>query len=47
LTGRGVYTCRRAVCFEQALQRRAFSRVLRRTVIVDPALSRIYTDGDG
>ncbi len=47
LTGRGVYTCRRSACFEQARERRAFARVLRRTVIVDPALSRIYTDGDG
>jgi len=47
LPGRGVYTCRRLVCFERAQERRAFSRVLRMTVLVDPALARIYTDGDG
>ena len=44
LTGRGVYTCRRLSCFERALSRRAFNRVLRQTVIVDPALERLYTD---
>jgi predicted RNA-binding protein YlxR (DUF448 family) len=42
--GRGVYTCRRLSCFERARARRAFSRVLRRTVTVDPALERLYTD---
>jgi predicted RNA-binding protein YlxR (DUF448 family) len=47
LPGRGVYTCRRLVCFERAQERRAFSRVLRTTVVIDPALARIYTDGDG
>ena len=45
LPGRGVYTCRRLSCFERALSRRAFNRVLRRTVTVDPALARLYTDG--
>ena len=44
LPGRGVYTCRRLSCFERAATRRAFNRVLRRTVIVDPALARLYTD---
>ena len=44
LTGRGVYTCRRLACFERALSRRAFNRVLRQTVTVDPALERLYTD---
>jgi predicted RNA-binding protein YlxR (DUF448 family) len=43
--GRGVYTCRRLACFERARERRAFSRTLRRTVHVDPALERIYTEG--
>jgi predicted RNA-binding protein YlxR (DUF448 family) len=43
-TGRGVYTCRRLACFERARERRAFSRALRRTVRVDPALERIYTE---
>ena len=41
--GRGAYTCRRLQCFERAATRRAFNRVLRRNVRVDPALSRLYT----
>lgn len=40
--GRGAYTCARLACFERALASRAFNRVLRRTVRVDPALSRLY-----
>jgi uncharacterized protein len=44
LPGRGVYTCRRLSCFERATARRAFSRVLRRTVKVEPGLERLYTD---
>ena len=43
--GRGVYTCRRLACFERARDRRAFARVLKRTVRVDPGLTRLYTDG--
>ena len=43
LPGRGAYTCRRLACFERALARRAFSRVLRSTVKVDPDLARLYT----
>jgi predicted RNA-binding protein YlxR (DUF448 family) len=43
-TGRGAYTCARLACFERALTRRAFSRTLRQTVQVDPALGRLYTD---
>jgi predicted RNA-binding protein YlxR (DUF448 family) len=39
--GRGAYTCRRLACFERAVDRRAFNRVLRQTVIVDPALARL------
>ena len=42
--GRGVYTCPRLACFERAATRRAFNRVLRRTVSVDPTLARLYTD---
>jgi uncharacterized protein len=42
--GRGVYTCRRLPCFERARSRRAFDRILHRTVSVDPALARLYTD---
>jgi len=45
--GRGVYTCRRLACFERAVARRAFSRVLRRPVRVDPSLTSLYTDPDG
>ncbi len=43
LPGRGVYTCRRLPCFERAAANRAFARVLRRPVGVDPALSALYT----
>jgi predicted RNA-binding protein YlxR (DUF448 family) len=39
-----VYTCRRLSCFERASARRAFNRVLKQTVNVDPALARLYTD---
>jgi uncharacterized protein len=41
--GRGAYTCRRLSCFERALAARGFSRVLRRSVHVDPDLARLYT----
>jgi len=41
--GRGAYTCRRRACFERALARRAFNRILRKTVRIDPTLSRLYT----
>jgi predicted RNA-binding protein YlxR (DUF448 family) len=47
LPGRGVYTCRRLACFERAAARRAFNRVLRQTVKVEPELSALYTDADG
>jgi predicted RNA-binding protein YlxR (DUF448 family) len=43
IPGRGVYTCRRLACFERAVASRGFNRVLRRTVVVDPDLARIYT----
>ena len=43
--GRGVYTCRRLACFERALAGRGFARTLRRSVDVDPALARLYTEG--
>jgi predicted RNA-binding protein YlxR (DUF448 family) len=42
--GRGVYTCRRLVCFERAQAQRAFARSLRTSVRVDPGLARIYTE---
>jgi predicted RNA-binding protein YlxR (DUF448 family) len=41
--GRGVYTCKRLPCFERAAANRAFARVLRRPVRVDPALTALYT----
>jgi predicted RNA-binding protein YlxR (DUF448 family) len=43
LAGRGAYTCRRLACFERAVATRAFNRVLRRTVLVEPELARHYT----
>lgn len=43
LPGRGVYTCRALVCFERAASQRAFARVLRQTVKIDPSLARLYT----
>ena len=50
--GRGAYTCPRLACFERAVSRRAFNRVLRRNVSIDPALSLLFThplelDADG
>ncbi len=42
--GRGVYTCRRLLCFERAAARRGFNRVVKQTLKVDPALSRLYSD---
>jgi len=44
LPGRGAYTCRRLACFERARAHRAFHRVLRRTVIVESELARLYTE---
>jgi predicted RNA-binding protein YlxR (DUF448 family) len=41
--GRGAYTCRRRLCFERAVARRAFNRTLRRTVRVEPELASLYT----
>jgi uncharacterized protein len=43
--GRGVYTCRRLVCFERAKASRGFNRTLRRTVRVEDSLTRLYTCG--
>jgi predicted RNA-binding protein YlxR (DUF448 family) len=42
--GRGVYTCRSLVCFERAVERGLFARVLRQPVRVGPELRRLYTD---
>ena len=40
--GRGAYTCPRLVCFERARSQRAFNRILRQNVRVDPSLVRLY-----
>lgn len=45
--GRGVYTCRRLACFERAAGNRAFARVLRRPVRVEPSLTALYTEANG
>ena len=45
--GRGVYTCRRLVCFERAAASRAFARVLKCPVTVDPSLAALYTESNG
>jgi predicted RNA-binding protein YlxR (DUF448 family) len=45
--GRGVYTCHRLRCFEQATARRAFARALRTSVTIEATLTRLYTDADG
>jgi uncharacterized protein len=45
--GRGVYTCRRLSCFERAAAKRAFARVLRRPVRVEPSLVSLYTEAHG
>ena len=42
--GRGAYTCRRLACFERARAQRAFARVLRQNVRIDPELARLYTE---
>ena len=42
--GRGVYTCRRLACFERALAARVRAHAASRTVLVEPALVRLYTD---
>jgi predicted RNA-binding protein YlxR (DUF448 family) len=44
IPGRGVYTCRRRECFEQARARRAFARTLRTAVSVEQGLDRLYTE---
>jgi len=41
--GRGVYTCKRLVCFERARTTRGFNRTLRRTVRAEDSLARLYT----
>ena len=42
-TGRGSYTCPRLQCFERAVAGRAFNRILRTNLRIDPALARLYT----
>jgi predicted RNA-binding protein YlxR (DUF448 family) len=43
--GRGAYTCPRRSCFERAAGLRAFSRVLRRTVVVPTSLKPFGEEG--
>ncbi len=43
--GRGAYTCRDRACFQQAADRRAFARVLRRPVTVAPSLATDHYTG--
>jgi predicted RNA-binding protein YlxR (DUF448 family) len=42
--GRGAYTCRRLVCFERAVERRGFPRVLRRSVSVPSELKAAFEE---
>ena len=44
-TGRGAYTCPREVCFVRASERRAFSRTLRRNVVIPPGLDPFSQEG--
>jgi predicted RNA-binding protein YlxR (DUF448 family) len=41
--GRGAYTCRSLACFERAVARGTFPRILRRQVRIGPELQRLYT----
>jgi predicted RNA-binding protein YlxR (DUF448 family) len=45
--GRGAYTCRRLACFERAVDRRAFNRILRRNVRIDTRALASTLDADG
>jgi predicted RNA-binding protein YlxR (DUF448 family) len=45
--GRGAYTCRRLACFERAVDRRAFNRILRRNVHIDTLALASTLDADG
>lgn len=42
--GRGVYTCRGIACFEHAIERKQFARILKQPVRINPELHRLYTD---
>lgn len=44
-SGRGAYTCARALCFERAASKRAFARTLRRNVAVQPGLNPFAREG--
>jgi predicted RNA-binding protein YlxR (DUF448 family) len=41
--GRGAYTCRSVACFDRAVERGMFARVLKQQVRVGPELRRLYT----
>ena len=43
--GRGAYTCHDPACFDRAVERRQFARLLKTPVRIDPELHRLYTEG--
>ncbi|NUT55040.1 MAG: YlxR family protein [Thermoleophilia bacterium] len=45
--GRGAYTCPRLACFEWAVDRRAFNRILRRSVRIDIGALTSTLNADG
>jgi predicted RNA-binding protein YlxR (DUF448 family) len=45
--GRGAYTCRRPACFERAVARRSFARVLRQPVRVEIAFEDVGSSPRG
>ena len=45
--GRGAYTCRRLSCFERAVDRRAFQRILRQNVRIDSRALASTLNADG
>ncbi|HEY7793022.1 MAG TPA: YlxR family protein [Gaiellaceae bacterium] len=47
VAGRGAYTCRRLSCFERAVDRRAFHRILRQNVRIDTRALASTLNADG
>jgi N utilization substance protein A len=45
--GRGAYTCARLACYDRAVARRAFPRLLRQPVKLGNPPATLYTDDDG
>lgn len=47
VSGRGVYTCRSRTCFDSAVTRRSFARVLRARVVVPESMAAgLYTGAE-